>query len=150
MIDKIKQVLTKQMSIVLVDVRKSLKDKGREATGKTTRALRVVVTETPTGLNGSLLGPAYIQALEDGRGPTRAGAPRGNPPLVQAIAEWMKAKGIVGSPWAIAKKIHEKGYKGKPGAISDGLKGKEESIKREITLAASVEVNSAVKGIMNK
>lgn len=100
------------------DVKQSLKRSGRYATGQTERAIEVIkVTEN----NSQILAPAYIDAMELGRKPTKTGASAGTPTLREAIEIWMSAKGLTGSAYAIAKKIHEKGYPGKPGVITQPL-----------------------------
>lgn len=46
--------------------------------------------------------------VETGRGPTRNGN-TGGPTLVDAIREWMSARSMTGSPYGIAKVIHDEG-----------------------------------------
>jgi len=66
----------------------------------------------------------YIRVLIDGRGPTRAGAKRGNPTLQQTILSWINRhsitarankQGKIPTPeqlsWAISKSIHLRGTK---------------------------------------
>jgi len=63
------------------------------ASGKTVRSLKVVYTE----LRGN-----DLTWTREGRGP-------GGMPSIQTIAAWMRVRGMVGSPWAIAKHIAENG-----------------------------------------
>ncbi len=143
MLDSVYGALLKAMKIVKVDVAKSLRDKGRFATGKTERSLRVTVEESDKGFIGTLYGAKHIQVLEPGRKPTKATS--GNPSeMLRALKEWADAKGILIPVYAIYKKIHREGYKGKPGAVTDGLAGKSELIKREINLASRLAIQAEV------
>jgi hypothetical protein len=95
----------------------SLINAGRHASGDTERAI-----ETPSSDTGAqLTAPQYFYALQDGRKPTAPGAAQSDPNLFTQIVKWMDAKGIVGSPYAITKSIHQKGYQGKPGIIDEPL-----------------------------
>lgn len=143
-LDNLQRALVKSIKTIKENIYKSLKAKGRYATGKTQKAIH----EAIDGLNAKILGPAYIEALEIGRGPTKPGAAAGNPPLVESIKEWMAAKNIKGSAWAIANKIHKEGYKGKSGAITDGLVNAPEEVVREIKLAAGLDVRAHIKNIL--
>lgn len=120
------------------------------ASGETARNIEVRVTNPGkdefTRVKGELIGPKYIQALEDGRGPSkRKGG--GTQTLQQAILKWLQIKGIqpqvnavvkrrktlkatvqqnpqIGLSWAIATKIHREGNKlfregGKSGVLSN-------------------------------
>lgn len=66
----------------------------------------------------------YIRVLIDGRGPTRAGAKKGNPTLQQIILKWIGEKSITPKAdsegkiptveqlsWMISKSIHKSGTK---------------------------------------
>lgn len=78
-------------------------------------SIEAEVTETSLVITAS----PYINVLIDGRGPTRAGAPKGNPTLQQIIRKWIDDKGITPRvdksgrlptkdqlSWAISKSIH--------------------------------------------
>lgn len=106
--------LAKQLK---ADVEQSLRSQGRYATGKTAAAIQVV--PTPGGIQ--LLGPAYLNTLELGRRPTPKGAGRGQSSLFSHINQWLAAKGLNLNPFAVTNSIHKKGYKGKPGVISQPL-----------------------------
>lgn len=98
--------------------------KGMNATGRTLGSLE----ELPIGeTGGELRANENIIFLEDGRGPTKPGAPAGNPTLLEAITEWVEAKGVGGNPYAITKTIHKHGTKlyrmgGKSGVLSIPLR----------------------------
>jgi len=60
--------------------------------------------------------------LENGRGPTSKNAVAGDPPMIQRIQQWCRAKGIPDSAaWAVKKKIDKVGYPGKPGILTQPL-----------------------------
>lgn len=81
------------------------------ATGKTAKSLRFEVKEDGSILSLRIVGRPYFMSLQTGRRPTRQGSPKGDPTLVDAIKEWLEAKGLPGNAYAIAKNIHEKGTK---------------------------------------
>lgn len=100
-----------------------------QASGKTAR--RIFYTVDNTG--GTLYGPDYIEALEDGRGPTKVSTPS-KPTLREAIEEWLQYVAISPPPgktkrdlaYAIAASIHAKGTKlfqqgGKSGVLSETI-----------------------------
>lgn len=100
-----------------------------QATGKTAR--RIFWSADQTG--GILYGPHYIQALEDGRGPTRNRTPN-RPTLREAIEEWLEYRSITPRPgqtkkdlaYAIAASIHRRGTLlfqrgGKSGVLSEPI-----------------------------
>jgi len=107
----------------------SLRDDVRQnipsVTGKTAAAIRINIGEKI----GQLIGPAYLPALEVGRGPTR-NRTKGAPTLRENILIWIRAKGLATGKeaeslsYAISKKIHAEGtrlYRSgiNSGAISD-------------------------------
>ena len=100
-----------------------------QASGRTARAIHHVEDQ----VSGILYGPMHIEALEDGRGPTKVNTPS-NPTLQEAIEEWLQFAGI--SPpagktrrdlsYAIAASIHAKGTRlfqqgGKSGVLSQTI-----------------------------
>ena len=100
------------------DIINSLQAAGSDATGETARSLTIVQQDAGFQLQM----PAYMQLLETGRGPTSANATPGDPPMIQRIQQWCQAKGLPDkAAWAIKKSIDKKGYKGKPGILSEPL-----------------------------
>jgi hypothetical protein len=83
------------------------------ASGKTERLLSVESGDDFL----ELLGPAYIQSLISGRGPTSGSAPAGEPRLYEVLAQWAEAKGLAlrrGQTYedvgrALAYRIHREG-----------------------------------------
>ena len=76
------------------------------ATGKTINAFEIIANE----YGGKLIGASWIYHLEHGRGPTKSSTPS-NPTLLEAIKQWITAKGLDLNPYAVAKKIHKFGTK---------------------------------------
>jgi hypothetical protein len=110
--------LTQLLETLKTDLINSMQAHGRFASGQTAKQLTV----TNNGNTAQLQAPAYLQFLETGRGPTSSGAPIGDPPMIQRIQDWCRAKGIPDmAAWAIKKSIDKKGYKGISGLISEPL-----------------------------
>ena len=110
--------LTLLLENLKTDLINSLQANGSNATGQTAKQL--VITTDGNSLQLAL--PGYMQLLETGRGPTSEGAIPGDLPMIIRIHQWCQAKGIPDkAAWAIKKSIDKKGYKGKPGIISEPL-----------------------------
>jgi len=95
---------------VVGKIRTNLQSTGSNASGKTAASLKYTVTVSGDTTTLRVVGRPYFMTVETGRGPTVNSTP-GAKTLVQAIKEWMKAKGVKGSAFGIAKAIHEKGTK---------------------------------------
>lgn len=121
--------LTKQLADMY---RNLLVTNNAVATGKLKDFTTAVeVTETELKILYNL--PFYWEYVEDGRPPTTRHNP---PPLQPSILDWIREKGITPRAgkngktptleqlsWAITKKIHKLGYKGRPmlkQSITDG------------------------------
>ena len=100
------------------DIINSLQAAGSDASGQTAKSLTII-----RYVDGfQLQMPGYMQLLETGRAPTSADPMAGNPPMIQRIQQWCQAKGIPDkAAWAIKKSIDKKGYKGKPGILSEPI-----------------------------
>lgn len=161
----------------LEELATDIKAKVPVVTGKTVEGLEVKVTNPGTDLfvrvKGELLGPAYINTLEHGRGPTRKSG-GGTKTLQESILEWVQAKNIqptlkprkslkqtaqqnpqIGLSWAIAIKIHKEGNRlyrqgGKSGVLSVPLTNQriENFIEVFNSKAARVLLNKVVQTIM--
>ncbi|MBS1531851.1 MAG: hypothetical protein JSU01_16205 [Bacteroidetes bacterium] len=100
------------------DIKNSLQANGKLATGQT--AQKITVTNDDDGAQLQL--PGYLQLLETGRGPTSSNPVAGDPPMIERIQAWCRAKGIPGQAiWAVKKSIDKKGFKGTPGILSEPL-----------------------------
>jgi hypothetical protein len=130
------------------DVINSLQAAGSDTTGQTAKQITVVQQDSSVQLQL----PGYLQLLESGRKPTGKGATPGNPPMIQRIREWCQAKGIPEKAvWAIKKSIDKKGFKGKPGILSqplgDGnINSRLTLVLEEIAAALASEVVRNVNG----
>lgn len=112
------QSITQLLELLKTDVINSMQANGRYATGQT--AVQITIVSDSTKAQLQLAG--YIQELEKGRGPTGKNALPGDPPMIQRIQEWCRAKGLPDkAAWAIKKSIDKKGYKGIKGIISEPL-----------------------------
>src|SRR5580704_6318558 len=106
------------LELLKTDVINSMQANGKNATGQTAKQFIIAAN----GGNVQLQLPGYTQLLETGRGPTNSNAVAGNPPMIQRIQQWCQAKGIPDkAAWAIKKSIDKRGYKGKPGIMSEPL-----------------------------
>jgi hypothetical protein len=100
------------------DVINSLQAAGSYASGQTAKSLTVVQDAGSFQLQM----PGYMRLLETGRAPTSSSPIAGDPPMIQRVQQWCQAKGIPDKAvWAIKKSIDKKGYKGKPGILSNPL-----------------------------
>jgi len=110
--------LTQLLESLKTDVINAMQAKGKYATGQTGAAITIVADSDTAQLQL----PGYILELETGRGPTSKNAAPGNPPMIQRIQEWCRAKGLPDkAAWAIKKSIDKKGYKGTPGILTEPL-----------------------------
>lgn len=112
------QQLTQFLETLKTDLVNALQANGRYATGQT--AGQFVITGDENSMQLRL--PGYTQLLETGRGPTGKNAAASDPPMIERIKEWCRAKGIPDkAAWAIKKSIDKKGYKGITGLLSEPL-----------------------------
>ena len=110
--------LTQLLEALKTDLINSLQANGKYATGQTEQQITVVTDDNKATLEI----PAYIQVLETGRRPTSSNALPGDPPMIQRIQQWCRAKGLPDkAAWAIKKSIDKKGYPGKPGILTQPL-----------------------------
>lgn len=104
------QILSAEGQSVVDRIRQNLISTGTNASGTTSRSLRYTVTVSGNKTILKVIGKPYFMTVETGRGPTRNGN-QGGKTLVESIREWMRAKQIEGSPYGIARVIHDKGTK---------------------------------------
>ena len=81
-----------------------LERRGKVATGRTISTLSTSVTISGAAITGTLTGEAQWRWVGNGRAPGRM-------PPVGPIRQWVEAKGLSISPWAIAKGIALRGSK---------------------------------------
>jgi len=110
--------LTTFLQSLKTDILNSLQSKGKNATGQAAQQIQIITD----GDKAQLQIPGYLQILETGRKPTSKNAVAGNPPMIQRIADWCRAKGIPDKAiWAVKRSIDKKGFKGTPGILSGPL-----------------------------
>lgn len=101
-------ILTSTGQSVVTQIQGNLASTGTNATGRTSRSVRFEITTEGTKEILRVWGRKYFFAVETGR------KPKGDKPsmgFVQAIKEWMAAKGVEGSAYGIARAINKKGSK---------------------------------------
>lgn len=83
-------------------VEAGFRQRGKNASGRTFRSVRVNTTETPTFVEGTLSAEDQWKYVGSGRGP-------GGQPPVDNIRSWVEARGLNISEWAVAKSIAKRG-----------------------------------------
>lgn len=85
--DRIKSLFAEFGANSVNEIRQNIKKAGKQATGKTARAL----SYTATARSLQVSGPAWVWTLETGRGPYSGGQKGG---FAKRLEEWMVAKGV--------------------------------------------------------
>jgi len=110
--------LVRLLELLKTDIINSLQTNSKNATGQTAKQLTIIEDSGIVQLQA----PSYMELLETGRRPTSPDAVAGNPPMIQRIQQWCRAKGIPEkAAWAIKKSIDKKGFRGIPGLLSEPL-----------------------------
>ena len=81
-----------------------LESRGKIATGRTISTLATSVTVSGSSVTGALTGEEQWKYVGNGRRP-------GKMPPIGPIQEWVDARGLTISPWAVAKGIALRGTK---------------------------------------
>jgi hypothetical protein len=119
-----------QLTLFLESIRSDLIN-SLQSKGSVSQQTISQITITAEGDKAQLQIPGFLQTLETGRGPTSKNAAPGVPPMIQRIEQWCQAKGIPErEAWAIKKVIDKKGFKGKPGILTEPLS--DENINRRL------------------
>lgn len=99
----------------IVDV---MTERGLRASGGTERGIRTWANASAVSVEGYLEADGHWRYVGSGRGPGRM-------PPVDRIAQWVTAKGLDVSPWAVAVSIGRRGSKdfleGNPNAFGQGV-----------------------------
>jgi hypothetical protein len=106
------------------NIRTSMADKGKNATGETARTLDVIARNVGAdGGEAALEANANWKWVGNGRGPGRM-------PPIGPIQAWIDAKGLELSAWAVAGKIKREGSRdfrlGRPNIFIEEIRGWEE------------------------
>jgi len=101
------------------DLVKGYEETGRRASGNWEKELESSQTISAGRVKVTFKGADYTYMLENGRGPNKNQDPFAIRKFVcyagsTFLAEWVRDKGIVVNPFAVAYKIAREGYKGKP------------------------------------
>lgn len=102
-----KDEITTFLKQVEGELLKQYTSRNLKASGKFERELREEATET----EGTIFASGHARQMINGRKP-------GSLPPVQAIEDWIQAKGLDLNPWAVAKSIAKKGttiFRGRQG-----------------------------------
>jgi len=138
------QQLIQFLELIKADVINAMQAHGSDATGQTAKQFSITVD----GNTLQLALPGYMQLLETGRGPTSADPVAVNPPMIQRIQQWCQEKGIPDKvAWAIKKSIDKKGYKGKPGILSEPLG--DDNINSRLDMVLPDITNAITEQIVN-
>lgn len=107
------------------------------ATHRTVESIRYEVTSTDTADRLQLIGRAYIELIEKGRGPTDKGP---SSDMIELLTEYAQARGMENpksAAWAIAKTINKEGDRtfrmGGRDVYSSELANFVEELKQEIS-----------------
>ena len=113
-------VLDKFLKAVMKDVINDMENQGMKSSGETERLFEVLIEENNRKLEGSILGPSYLQSLITGRGPTRSGGGGDGQTLQEKLFDWIVRESILpreanmsqeSLSWAMAVHMHEHGNK---------------------------------------
>ena len=130
---KIEEILTKGLEKTKVAIQKNLASSGRNASGETSKSLKVVSSSTPTQIRASLVGSSVLEVLEYGRGKTKN--PSSKATWAADLRGWMRIRGIPeGAFYPIWRKINREGYKGTQGIVSNPVDAFKNDIGKALKL----------------
>lgn len=109
MVVNVISILTKYGTSTVERIKQNLASTGTNASGKTSNSLRFEVKNEGFKQILKIFGRPFFMTVETGRKATPDYKP--SKQFVATIAEWMRAKGVPGSAYAIALSIHKKGTK---------------------------------------
>ena len=116
--EKIRTILIKGLEDTKKSIQKNLASSGRNASGSTSKSLKVTSSITPTQVVAKLTGSNVLEVLEFGRGATKNAS--SNATWKGELLSWMRIRGIPeGAFYPIWRKINRDGYKGTPGIVSN-------------------------------
>ena len=117
---KLESILRKGLDKAKAGIQSNLVSSGRNASGDTSKSLRVVSEITANYVKVSLLGSKVLGALEFGRSPTKNRSPKGKSVWFDSLLKWVRLRGLPdGAVYPIFKKINKEGYKGTKGLVTD-------------------------------
>jgi hypothetical protein len=104
-----KEILTEFANKSIEIIRKNMDEMNINATGQSSKSLRSEYIFDASIEGIEIWGKSSLAAVEFGRKPTSTGAAAGSPTLIEAIKDWIAAKGLSLNPYAVANKIHRMG-----------------------------------------
>jgi hypothetical protein len=133
---KIEEILRKGLDKVKSKIQSNLVSSGRNASGSTSKSLKVVSEVSADSVKVSLLGSKVLGALEFGRSPSEKGQ-KGKRTWEKELRDWMRLRGIDQSLfYPIWRKINRDGYKGTKGLVTDPI----EEFKKEVSKQLSLQI----------
>lgn len=109
MIVNVISILNQYGTTTVAKIKENLAASGTNATGRTSNSLRFEVKDEGFKQILTIYGRPFFMTVETGRKATPDYKP--SQQFVASIQEWMNAKGVPGSAYAIARSIHKKGTK---------------------------------------
>lgn len=110
MLNEIINILSKEGNSIIKEIQSNLSSTGTDASGKTSRSLRLQVVKQDEKYLMKIFGRPYFMTVETGRKPTPEKKP--SKTMIANIRSWVKERGISESlVWAIAVNINKKGTK---------------------------------------
>ena len=119
----IESILRRELNLLVTEIRINFNKKNRSATGKTVSKIGSDVQTKGENVEGIVYAPSHVVQLEEGRNPTQ-GEPTGNSDWYNStdFENWLQARNIpIEAKYPIFKKIHEKGFKGTKGLVTDPI-----------------------------
>ena len=118
----IEDIIQRELDLLIVELRKNMVVKDRNATGHTSASIRANTKKIGSEVvEGTITANSNYKLLETGRNPSK-GSPTGSSEWYDKLDDWLQARGIpLEAKFPIFKKIHEKGFKGTPNLISDPI-----------------------------
>jgi hypothetical protein len=102
-------ILSNETNSFINQIKDNLDNTGTTATGKSKDSLRFEITEEGKKIVLTVFGKPYFAVVETGRKPTPNKKP--SRAMIESIQEWVDARGLKLSPWAIATMINKEGTK---------------------------------------
>ena len=149
------EILNSYFDLTVKDLISSYEQKGLKASGKYARSLVKEITESGTMTTAKIKGANHAYWMQHGRNPNKQQTAQQARSLGKILEQWVKDKGIVANPYAIAWKIVREGIQvpnqHNPGGVvsdvinDDWLAKIIKQIHGDVILSAKSEVLTAFK-----
>ena len=138
----IKEIMERELQLLVTDIRNNFSKKNRNATGRTSASITYDVRSDGSKVIGEVTAPSHVVELEQGRKPTQ-GEPTGSSEWYNKLDDWLRARNIpLAAKFPIFRKIHQEGYKGTKGLVTDPV---EKSLDRITKRVADAAVENLLK-----